>query len=300
MKSFPIILVFAFIVCLLLAFYPDIILSNQCIPVCVNYTILYLLLLVLLTKYVFLNKIVGMKYSVFKIIELVVVNFITMIRLIGAIILPIIYVKYGASICAIWTIVLFATDAIDGFLARKLKISTFFGSAMDGISDKLLNAISFIILGLQYNIMIPPLILEIAIMSTLYSTYRFGGNIQSSKTGKIKTVILDVCVILSFTLMSLPALNIDNSIINHLIHYTNTYIVLLGCIITIASIVTLIDYNKKNKNTRNNKKLTHIKYQHRIKKNMKEVLSDLFDTDYYIKHKNEPIMKQFYKTKVAK
>ena len=52
--------------------------------------------------------------------------------------------------------------------------------------------------------------------------------------------------------------------------------------------------------TRNNKKLTHIKYQHRIKKNMKEVLSDLFDTDYYIKHKNEPIMKQFYKTKVAK
>lgn len=241
-----------------------------------------------------------MKYSVLKIVELVIVNVITMSRLIGAIILPFIYVKHGASICAIWTIVLFATDAIDGFLARTLKISTFFGSAMDGISDKLLNAISFIILGLQYNIMIPPLILEMAIMSTLYSTYRFGGNIQSSKTGKIKTIILDVCVILSFTLMSLPALNIDNAIINHLIHYTNTYIIFLGCIITIASIITLMDYNKKNKSTRNNKKLTHIKYQHRVKKNIKEVLSDLFNTEYYIKHKNEPIMKQFYKTKVAK
>lgn len=241
-----------------------------------------------------------MKYIVLKIVELVIVNVITMTRLVGAIILPFIYVKYGASICAIWTIVLFATDAIDGFLARTFKISTFFGSAMDGISDKLLNAISFIILGIQYNIMIPPLILELAIMSTLYSTYRFGGNIQSSKTGKIKTIILDVCVILSFTLMSLPALNIDNAIINHLTHYTHTYIIFLGCIITIASIITLMDYNKKNKSTRNNKKLTHVKYQHRIKKNTKEILSDLFNTEYYIKHKNEPIMKQFYKTKVAK
>lgn len=241
-----------------------------------------------------------MKYSVLKIVELVVVNIITMTRLVGAVILPFIYVKYGPSICAIWTIVLFATDAIDGFLARTLKISTFFGSAMDGISDKLLNAISFVILGLQYNIMIPPLILEIAIITTLYSTYRFGGNIQSSKTGKIKTIILDVCVILSFLLMSLPALKLSNGIINHLISYTNTYIMLLGCIITIASIITLIDYNKKNKSTRNNKKLTHIKYQHRIKKNTKEIISDLFNTEYYIKHKNEPIMKQFYKTKVAK
>ena len=68
----------------------------------------------------------------------------------------------------------------------------------------------------------------------------------------------------------------------------------------IASIITLIDYNKKNKNTRNNKKLTHIKYQHRIKKTTKEVINDLFDTEYYVKHKNEPIIKQFYKTKVAK
>ncbi len=241
-----------------------------------------------------------MKYSALKIVELIIVNLITLTRLVGALLLPVIYIKYGASICAIWTIVLFATDAIDGFLARSLKISTFFGSAMDGISDKLLNAISFIILGLQYNIMLTPLILELAIFLTIYSTYRFGGNIQSSKIGKTKTIILDVCVILSFVLMSLPALNINNIVINHLIHNTGIYIALLGCIITISCIITLMDYNKKNKNTRNNKKLTHIKYQHRIKKTSKEVISDLFNTEYYRKHKNEPIMKQFYKTKVAK
>ena len=72
-----------------------------------------------------------MKYSASKIVELVIVNLITLTRLVGALLLPLIYIKYGPSICAIWTIVLFATDAIDGFLARTLKISTFFGSAMD-------------------------------------------------------------------------------------------------------------------------------------------------------------------------
>lgn len=248
----------------------------------------------------FFLKIISMKYSVIKIIELVVVNTITFIRLIGAFALPFVYIKYGASICAITTIFLFATDAIDGFLARTLKISTFFGSAMDGLSDKLLNALSFILLGLQYRIMIPPLILELCIMFTVYSTYRFGGNIQSSKTGKIKTIILDVCVILSFAFMSLPAFNIDNKVFNHLIGNTNFYITMFGCIITIACLITLADYNKKYKLTRSNKKLKHIKYQNRIRKTRNEVISDLFDTDYYIKHKNEPIMMQFYKIKKNK
>ena len=82
-----------------------------------------------------------MKYSASKIVELVIVNLITLTRLVGALLLPLIYIKYGPSICAIWTIVLFATDAIDGFLARTLKISTFFGSAMDGISDSFESAV---------------------------------------------------------------------------------------------------------------------------------------------------------------
>lgn len=238
-----------------------------------------------------------MKYDVLKTIELTFVNLITVVRFVGALILPFVYHKYGAGISTVMTILLFCTDALDGFLARALKISTFFGSAMDGISDKLLNTISFIILSLEYNIMIPPLILELSILLTLYSTYRFGGNVQSSKIGKIKTIILDICVIFSFILISLPTFKIDNIIINHFIHYTKQYIIFFGCIITIACLITLIDYNKKNIKTRNNKKLVHIKYQNRSKKSLKEILNDLFDTDYYLKHRNEPIMMQFYKLK---
>ena len=126
-----------------------------------------------------------MNKKVLKTIELILVNTITMTRLIGAVILPFIYYYYGASIVSIIIICLFLTDTIDGFLARKLKVSTFFGSLIDGISDKLLNFISFILLGFINIFMFLPLIIEISIIYTMYSTYRYGGNVQSSKTGKI-------------------------------------------------------------------------------------------------------------------
>ena len=55
--------------------------------------------------------------------------------------------------------------------------------------------ISFIILSLEYTIMLAPLIIEISIMYTIYSTYRYGGNVQSSPAGKYKTAIVDVAVL---------------------------------------------------------------------------------------------------------
>lgn len=238
-----------------------------------------------------------MKYNLLKIFEITIVNLITIFRLIGAVILPFIYFNKGTDTTAIWIICLFLTDAVDGFLARILKVSTFFGSSMDALSDKILNAIAFIILGFEYRIMIPPLILEIAIMLTIYSTYRFGGNIQSSRIGKTKTIVLDVCVVLSFILLSLDAFELKGIIIGYIIKNTNGFIGLFGCIITILSIITLIDYNKKNRLTRNNPKLIHIKYQDKERKTIKEIIKCSFDTEYYRAHKDESIMKQFYKRK---
>ena len=124
-----------------------------------------------------------------------------MIRLIGAFILPFIYFKHGVNYASIYIIILFLSDAIDGFLARLLNASTFFGSSLDALSDKLLNAVSFIILGIEYNILLAPLTIEVAIMYTSYSTYRYGGNVKSSVTGKIKTIVLDIAVIFIFLLL---------------------------------------------------------------------------------------------------
>lgn len=229
-----------------------------------------------------------------KIIKLLIVNLITSIRLIGAFILPFIYYRNGISEAAVFIIILFLTDAIDGLLARTLHASTFFGSMMDAVSDKLLNGISFIILGLEYNIMIAPLVIEISILYTTYSTYRYGGNVQSTITGKIKTVILDIFVILSFALLSLPTLNINKLFITKLINLTDFIIHIFGFIIIIACLVALFDYMGKNKAARLNPNCKEKKYEEKTKKPFKMILHDLFDINYYKEHKNESIAEQFY------
>ena len=178
---------------------------------------------------------------------------------------------------------------IDGFLARRLKVSTFFGSILDAISDKLLNVISFIILGLEYNIMFCPIVIELAIFYTFYSTYRYGGNIQSSRIGKNKTIILDVNVILCFVLLSLPSFNIH-------ISYTELLINILGILTTLSCIVALYDYMIKNKKARENPDCIKIKKEqwYKKKKSFKLVLNQLFDTEYYKQHKDESILKLMY------
>lgn len=236
-----------------------------------------------------------MKYKLNKIIQLVLINAITLTRFFGAILLPFIYSRGGPSVCALITVILFLTDAVDGFLARALHISTFFGSCLDGACDKLLGVMAFILLGLEYNIMIPPLILEICILCVMYSTYRNGGNIQSSKIGKIKTIILDICIVLAFAVISLPTFELDGFFYMYLIQNTDSVVSLFGCIITIACTTALGDYIKKNKETIHDPNMIHIKEQKRVLKPFKKIIWMLFDSNYYYKHKDESIMKQLYK-----
>ena len=143
--------------------------------------------------------------------------------------------------------------------------------------------------------MFTPIVIEIAILYTMYSTYRYGGNVQSSFTGKVKTAVVDAVVVLSFLLISLPAFNINSEFINYLIRNTESYIYVFGFIMIVADMIALSDYTQKNKEARNNPKAMEIKYEEKNKKPFKLIKKQLFDTDYYLKHKNESIMKQLYK-----
>lgn len=235
-----------------------------------------------------------MKKNIIKNLKMIIVNLITLTRLLGALSLPIIYIYYGPSTFAFWTIILFLSDFIDGFLARLFKVSTFFGSALDALSDKILNIVSFILLSIGNYLLIIPLIIEISIMYTNYSTYRYGGNVKSTKTGKIKTIILDISIVLCFILLSLPKYNINSSIINYFIINTSYYTNIFTSIIIISCLIALLDYIKLNKIARNNPKSNKIKHTKKIKKEFKILIKDAFDTKYYSIHKNESIMKQFY------
>lgn len=217
-----------------------------------------------------------------------------MIRLIGAFILPFIYFKHGVNYASIYIIILFLSDAIDGFLARLLNASTFFGSSLDALSDKLLNAVSFIILGIEYNILLAPLAIEVAIMYTSYSTYRYGGNVKSSVTGKIKTIVLDIAVIFIFLLLSLTNFNITYSFLLKIMDYTNIIIYVLSFIIIMAGLIALVNYIGINKEARLNPNCMNIKYKNKKRKIFKQIIKEFFDIDYYKKYKNESIMKQLY------
>ena len=226
-------------------------------------------------------------------VKIIPINLITLSRFIGAFALPFIFVFKGAPVGAIVTIILFATDWIDGFLARKLNASTFFGAGLDALCDKLLNICSFSLLGSVYNKMFLPLLIELAIMATNYSSYRYGGNVKSTITGKIKTVILDVLVILSFCLIGLRVFKTNSNIILYLVNHTTEYINLFSCIITIAGLIALIDYIKRNNEIRKQPKQEK-KQEIKELKPIKKLIIDLLDTNYYQKHKEESIIKQFY------
>ena len=180
-----------------------------------------------------------MKNKSIKTIFIILVNLITLTRFVGAFIIPFIFIKHGISITSLVILCLFLTDAIDGFLARKLKISTMFGAAMDALSDKLLSFVAFVLLGITYHILFIPFLLEASILLTNYLIYRNGGNVQTSKTGRFKTIISDILVILCFLIMSLPTLKININFINNNL---DLLINIFTLIIVIFDINALIDY----------------------------------------------------------
>lgn len=235
-----------------------------------------------------------MKKEVQKVIKIVIINLITSVRLIGALVLPFIYNKFDTSIISLIIIFLFASDLIDGFLARHLHCATFFGSIMDAACDKLLSAVSFIILSIKYHFMLAPLAVEIAILYTIYSTYRYGGNVQSRMLGKVKTFVADLCVIFCFVLLSLPSLKMNNSFVNYIIDNTDNFIMVLSLIMLIFCLIALADYVMRNKEARKNPKCMEIKYEEKNRKKGSLILKQLFDTEYYLEHKDESIIKQFY------
>ena len=222
--------------------------------------------------------------------NLILVNLITGFRIIGAIVLIPIYLIYGPLYAGLVAMFFFATDWVDGFLARKLNCSTFFGALFDGISDKMFDIVALVILGLINHYMLIPAIIEVIILVTGYNHALMGNHVASSKMGKIKTNFLDICIILNFVIYGYSSIrNIFNfNILNIDSVMEHNLIVGITLIAIIFETITLIDYLIKNKQV--NKK-----EQNNVLKNEKKILSKeeifalLFNHEYYMLHKNDNI-----------
>ncbi len=130
--------------------------------------------------------------------KLLIVNFLTFIRVIGTIILVPIYMVYGGYYTSLLALVCYLTDSIDGILARKFNASTFFGSLFDGAADKLFTIMNFIVLYLITPYAIIPIVIEFLIVLVQAMKYYYNYNVKSNKVGKFKTWVLAICVILTF------------------------------------------------------------------------------------------------------
>lgn len=138
-----------------------------------------------------------------KTIAILLVNLLTTIRIIGVFLLIPIFWNYGGIAAALLSVGCYFTDCLDGIIARKCKVSTFFGSVFDGCADKAFTCANLIVLFTITKFAIIPILFEISII--LIQTFKFqkNMNVKSSTLGKLKTWVISLTVILLYLLIDI-------------------------------------------------------------------------------------------------
>ena len=143
--------------------------------------------------------------------KILLINLITTVRFVGVFLLIPIYNKYGAISTAVVASVCFFTDFLDGYLARLLKSSTFFGSIYDSVVDKLFNMINFILIFTITKLAIIPLVFEALILLLNSVRFKLNQNIKTQEIGRIKTVVLAFSVIIFYILIGKYNIEVDKT-----------------------------------------------------------------------------------------
>lgn len=230
----------------------------------------------------------------------IMVNMITALRGIGGILLVPIFSIYGSIPATVWFISFMATDWIDGYLARKYEVASFFGALLDGMFDKLFGIISFLLLASISPSYMIPLLFEAGILGYgLYSASK-GNNVKSTIIGKTKMWFLAVSVLLGL-------LNTDLLTLENLLQTINLNSVPLDNLVRLEQVskdsligmeaLSLSSYVIKDKiEDKNNKEKTPLKVKDikeviftKDKDIQKEIEYRLFDTKYYEENKDKPL-----------
>jgi len=239
--------------------------------------------------------------------KLLFVNFLTLIRIIGTIILIPIYNVFGGKAVGITSLICYLTDSIDGILARRWKVSTFFGAIFDGIADKLFTIINFVILYLITPYALIPIIIEVLIVLVQLFKFNRNLNIKSNIFGKSKVWVLAISVVLTFFIsdvnnISILSLELKKWIMN--IPSSTLYLWLLVPTI-IMELLTLFSYMFEICFPKNIEIITT--KQEKIKspklnfKERKEYLKNVvFSPEFYEKHKDDTNLKDLRKISIDK
>lgn len=135
-------------------------------------------------------------------IKKIIVNGLTLTRVIATISMPVLYNFLTASTFLLIIGGVLLTDALDGFFARKWEVSTIFGSLFDMGADKVLGVSVLMILSFSYPVMLIPLMLEIFITYINNKSMSKGSIGASSQIGRVKTWLIGLSM---FSLMLIGA-----------------------------------------------------------------------------------------------
>jgi phosphatidylglycerophosphate synthase len=253
----------------------------------------------------------------------ILVNLITGIRSLGTIAIIPIFASYGALATGLAAMGFFLTDCIDGFLARKLNVQSFFGSLLDALSDKAFGIVCLILLSTLNPIFLAIIGLELGIFAINYKNAQNNKNVKSSYAGKAKTLLLAATVVGSFFCYAAPSIKevlnyVNVSTFNTLLETNPNILSSILAIPTIgASIYVAKDYMKKGQEEPQVEEIIEeeptmtleeiaqqkeklLQQKERIEevlelKSREEIIHDLFDTEYYLEHKDDKIKSLLYK-----
>lgn len=222
------------------------------------------------------------------------VNFLTIIRIVATFILPFIWRVLNPFLIIVFVSLVLLTDFFDGLLARKFHVQSLFGSLLDTVADKVFGIVIVLIIALYFPIYYIILVLEASIaLINLLAAFR-GATTKSSFLGRAKMWVLGIAIV--FAMISI----FQNDLLN--VGFLNTLVSLIvdnqELIISSSVFVTagselmiVIDYSRRIIKELKNKS-EKIVYNFKSEKELKYVL---FDTEYYLSHKNLPYSKHLLK-----
>lgn len=225
------------------------------------------------------------------------VNLLTISRILATFILPFVWNNLRPLYILIFVASVLMTDFLDGLLARTFHVQSLFGTIMDVVADKVFGIIIIIILASHLPIYYIPLLLELGIALINFSAAILGATTKSSFLGKTKMWFLGIAIVLGIisifgtNILEFVGSGFLNDFFKVIYDNIDTFIFSSVFISVGAEIMVITDYSRhivkelKNKNT-------HLKYEFKSKDDLKKVL---FDTDYCLKHKDEPISKSLLK-----
>lgn len=125
-------------------------------------------------------------------------NILSSLRLLSPIVLIPLIISGNYLIAGICVSCFFATDALDGFLARKWHVESELGAKIDATADKLMLSSFLIPLALNNPLIFVNLVFEALISLVNVSRKLKGGKPKTVQIGRVKMVAISIFTILSY------------------------------------------------------------------------------------------------------